>query len=216
MPFSSSTASIPSQLKWRVVISFVLAAVMTCSNLLEASTQQSRKQDVWRDASRCGINSLYLLLRAHSVSVDYDEVLARCPPRLEAGVSLADIQNTATDYGFPTVVVKLNEKSLVNVLPAIVHLESDLSKQGSLLERGHFSLATEINAEQVRLIDGTSGVAHSLSRTDFLRRWTGYAITSSPPSHAWLLPITILHCAMWLVVNSWLGQRKRQTKPSSA
>jgi ABC-type bacteriocin/lantibiotic exporter with double-glycine peptidase domain len=131
---------------------------------------------LWRVSEKCGINSLYLMLRLRGQDVQYRDVensLGWNPQ----GHSLSELQNTAANLAgqLELETVKGNYDFLQTVdLPVIAHFEEALQAVG------HFVVIYAVNDRVVEYVDGTTAAPTKLERELFNDIWSGYLIVAKP------------------------------------
>lgn len=172
---------------------------------LEANTS-------WRDASRCGINSAYVLLKLNGFKSSYSGLLEQFSPKSLDGTSLRGLRDILNMNGLQCQVCKTDVDGLRAMkLPVIVHMELDNSGSFSLIARGHYSVVVAIKANAVWLIDGTSGSLTEISSDEFHRRWTGYLVCKERESvPIWLKIVTFGNFAILIgsITQNWRTGRK--------
>ena len=129
---------------------------------------------VWRLAAennRCGVNAVYLLLRAQGHSVDYEELVDSFAVP-ESGASLLDLTTLLERSGYAAIPAKLSRSDALSLgSPFIAHWEG-----GPSAISGHYVLVLHCNEAALHVIDGTTARRYTISWPDFSRNWTGYAI----------------------------------------
>ena len=170
----------------------------TVSQDQAGDTPKMPADSYWRVARNCGLNSLFLLLKARGIEgIDYDslsKVIAIGPK----GSSLLDLRSAAYEVGHPVGVYKISPADLeTRELPVIAHMDKF---SGDFAGTGHLVLITEYDRTngRVRVFDGVSALPGNVTMERFLQSWTGY-IVDIPRMPAW-----IMLCAS-IVLGSILG-----------
>ncbi len=128
----------------------------------------------WLTINKCSVNALYLYLRLHSVSVSY-AVIEKNLTVSSDGCPISELSGLANRLGLESSVVKLTPKSLANYgFPIIAHIENDG------IDSGHYIVVLGVRDSVVDLIDGTSGSKLPMSRVEFYKQWTGFAMVRTP------------------------------------
>ncbi|AGA28494.1 cysteine peptidase family C39 domain-containing protein [Singulisphaera acidiphila] len=164
-------------------------------------------KEAWRRPGCDGINSLYLFLRHHGVSVSYDELseqLGGC----DRAANLRDLRDVARQYGLNAVVVQVDLRSLARgPLPGIALLDSSREK-GS-----YFVLVSGASPSEVDYIDGGFVTWNKDDVEVFLRKWRGFILlvqdehrTARLPYVAWSVA-GVLICG-YLAVRLRFHQRR--------
>lgn len=161
----------------------------------------------WRIPANCGINSLYLLLRLHGIDLSYEDLTRRLRPTQD-GTSLTQLRDAASSFGFGVRVVHLTPESLQSCpLPLIAHVEME----GVANTSGHYVVVTDATLQNVELIDGTTAIMQVIPRSDFIRRWTGYALIASPrPWWQSVFSVAAIAGGASLALSAWYIYRSRR------
>jgi hypothetical protein len=180
------------------------------------STQQagaaaaSPEATVWRTAKKCGVNSLYVLLRMNHKPARYQEVEAALPVTPE-GTNIADVRRCAASFGLSTKVIKASPEALGDCpLPAIGHIEEE---RGST---GHFVVITAVGPQGVELIDGTTALLSDLSLSDFRKRWSGYLlVVDGGRRWRWVFPALAVAGAVTIALGVVASGRRAKPAPTT-
>jgi ABC-type bacteriocin/lantibiotic exporter with double-glycine peptidase domain len=150
-------------------------AVSLCTALqLAANDTAGSISDDW--ALKCGPNSLlvFLILSGRAdATLDHlgDMSISR------DGTSLLTLRDAAKRFGFRAEIRYYRPDKIDSVpLPAIVQLkcfENSVSAH-------HFNVIYKLDAQNVYMIDGTTGSRCMLKRTSFADLWTGYTMVEKP------------------------------------
>jgi hypothetical protein len=147
-------------------------------------------EDTFQSGSRCGPNSLFLLLRFENIDVTYEQVLATVPLS-EAGCTLDDLHNAAQQFGLATEARKLTpEEVVIAPKPLIVHFNALASGgQKTRANRNHFSIVTSASLEDgsVAGIDSVNLMPTRYSANGFARNFSGYCLVLRRSSRSWIL-----------------------------
>jgi hypothetical protein len=111
----------------------------------------------WAIGSRCGPNSLYILLTLHGISSELNRVTDECQIDSEKGCSLLDLCNSAEIFGLQCEARIVPPDSLRDLhFPVIAHI-GPVDDDGN---PGHFLVVFQYRKEDnaFGVIDGTSGV----------------------------------------------------------
>jgi hypothetical protein len=183
--------------RWVVVVSRCLIAVLiVCAARVFAGQtsfvtaqprggQQEGDRDqaaYFRDPENDAANCLYLQLRLLGYMESYETFRNQLPDKPRS-LSLASLANLGQKLGFPLVPVKMNMSELTKAgTPVIVYCEANGIGRGSFL----LFLGVNENETSVALINGAYVTREWMSRDQFRRNWTGYALIAHP-SIAWEL-----------------------------
>jgi hypothetical protein len=133
------------------------------------------KEEVWRVAKKCSVNSLYVFLRLHGQETTYEKVEERLPVR-KTGTNLAEMRQCAGEFGLNSQVIKATPDMLASCpLPAIAHWEEEVGVSG------HYVVLLSTKEDWVEIIDGTTGVRDYLTLVDFRKKWSGYLLVVQGP-----------------------------------
>jgi ABC-type bacteriocin/lantibiotic exporter with double-glycine peptidase domain len=160
---------------------------------------------IWRTvANKCGINTIFLMMRLNHKAVSY-EGLERGVPVTTEGTSLADIRRYLMSLGLATRIVKTTPEKLGRyALPAIAHLEEELGSTG------HYVIITGLGPDWVELIDGTSAILMTQTMSEFRKRWSGYLLVVDTPSRwGWVFPTTAALGGVMTVVGVFFRTRRK-------
>lgn len=196
----------------RVGLVSLLSALLVAASPGSASSLSPREGDesgspdakIWRTmANKCGINTIFLMMRLNHKAVSY-EGLERGVPVSTEGTSLADMRRYMMSLGLATRIVKTTPEKLGRyALPAIAHLEEELGSTG------HYVIITGLGPDWVELIDGTSAFLVMQSMSKFQKRWTGYLLVVDTPSRwAWAFPATAALGGIMTVVGVFFRTRR--------
>jgi ABC-type bacteriocin/lantibiotic exporter with double-glycine peptidase domain len=126
---------------------------------------------VWvgqQELADCGLASLAMIARSRGRRVTVEDLRAHAPPS-ERGLSLLELERVARGLGLPCRAVRVAGARLGEVtLPALAHLEE-----------GHYVVVYEQGAGVIALGDPACGLV-TLSRGEFLRRYSGHLLLFSP------------------------------------
>jgi hypothetical protein len=132
----------------------------------------------WRCPQRDGVNCLYLQLRLLGYNGSYEAVVGAVPGAPEQA-TLARLAQAARRLGFDLVPVKLTTAELFDLrFPTIILFE------GLGIDSGRFHLLLGSSASMVYMVDGAHITRYRLlmSKDQFLRGWTGFALVPGPPN----------------------------------
>lgn len=134
---------------------------------------------VWRAERVCGVNCIYLMLRANDKQVDYPMLQRRL---LKHDLnSLTDLKRAAEGGGLFTNIARTDPVGLLRLTkPLIAHLEV-VSVRGE--PSAHFVLVTNTDRERVSYIDGTTAEPLTVSWKEFARDWSGNILISAQPRY---------------------------------
>lgn len=136
----------------------------------------------WRRPGCDGINSLYLLLKHHGVSVSHEELSERLGG-CDRAANLRDLRDVARQFGLNAVVVQGDLRSLARgPLPGIALLDSSREK-GS-----YFVLVCGATPSEVDYIDGGFVTWNKDDVEVFLRKWRGFVLLVQDKHRTALLP----------------------------
>ena len=146
------------------------------SGVPDASTRSPYGADSanWRSPRACGRNAAYVLARLHAVDISYEDLVAAVPVG-ERGSSLLEVVHGLTEVGMAASAVRGSPRELrASSMPIIAHLDSE----SGLEELGHFVVLTSYDEQNdhVAMIDGSTGLNHTMNVDRFRRMWSGYAI----------------------------------------
>jgi hypothetical protein len=130
------------------------------------------------------VNCLYIQLRLLGYTESYEAFRAKVPeaPR---SLSLASLGDLGGKLGFRLVPVQMTMSELANAgTPVLVHFEEAGFGSGRFL----LFLGTDRTGSTVALIDGSHVTRVEMSRDQFRRKWTGYALIqrASTPRRSWV------------------------------
>lgn len=170
--------------------------------------ERLRLEPPWTHGSKCGPNSLFVLLRLRGVDVSLEAVTSHFKAVDSRGCSLHDLQTSAADCGMQSDVSFISARDLSRVQPPfIAHLaHSDRQPHG-----GHFLTVFEYRSSEddFGIIDGTSGV-HSYIAADSLHRsFSGYVLVpqNRTVAHLRRLSLWCITAAMVAILVAVLSQR---------
>jgi hypothetical protein len=151
-----------------------------------STTDDASDQRQWRVEKKCGVNTLYLMLRLTSRPADYAAV-ERCVPVRSEGTTLLDMSRSAAAFGLELAVIKGTPATLRGGgLPVIAHLEEEVGTGG------HYVVVTAANEDAIEVIDGTSGKLRVIPESEFNKAWSRYLlIVDAPRRWGWSLPALI-------------------------
>jgi hypothetical protein len=137
--------------------------------------------DEERDATRrindCGVNSLYLLLRRHSATVDLSDLRRSLPSTEAHGLSMAEIQAASGRHGVPLRGKRIGPGDVPIDRPVIVLLKSSGSQ-------GHFVVLEPVGVlgKKVMVLDFPRP-AQIVDYADLMKGddWTGLALAPVTP-----------------------------------
>jgi hypothetical protein len=125
--------------------------------------------ETWREARRCGPNTLHAFLNLHGHRVPLETIDARVPVGPD-GATMADLACAATELGLPSRVVRSAPDRLGDwLLPAIAHLH---------VQEGHYVLVLRVTDDEVTTADLTSGEIRSMPADSFQELWSGYLLVA--------------------------------------
>lgn len=136
-----------------------------------------REGAVWRVSQNCGVNCLYVMLKAHGRAAEYDRLMADLQARGEGKQNnLSDLRAVAEGHGLSCRVGKATLDGLAaSPKPVLAHLEK------ATVNRGHFVVVVSVGPESVEVVDGTSGALSTWPVREFSQKWSGYVLYASPP-----------------------------------
>ena len=160
----------------------------------------------------CGVNSLYMFLRAWGESFSVDDV-KQVTRRSADGSSLRDIHEAASMLGVETKIYQCNLDDLRTrcPLPAIALFRP----QGTKKSVGHFVVLLSVGSGpegRVSWIDGTIGYRLSKRTPAFLERWTGYVL-ARPDAFQYepaLMYLTLINGGGWMMAVLWWERRGKK------
>jgi predicted double-glycine peptidase len=155
--------------------------------------------EIWRVANRCGINSMYIVLRFHGKQVNYGDVERQLPVQA-AGSSLADLRHCAIFFGLDANILHGTPEALKSCpLPAIAHCEEAKNVTG------HYVVIMAMTRDAVQYIDGSTGTIALMPLSEFCQKWTGYVMTfQKRPWWHWLYPAVAALGATWIGLSLWI------------
>jgi ATP-binding cassette subfamily B protein len=127
------------------------------------------------DGSDCGAAALATVALHHGLAINLDQVreLAYTDRR---GATLLDLMRGAETLGFSAMGVRAQFEHLGQVpLPAIAHVKLDDNF-------GHYVVVHKIRGQRVTIADPRRGL-QTLSRNDFLERWSRHLLVLVPGSN---------------------------------
>ena len=144
----------------------------------------------------CGVNALYVLLRANRVDVDHQRLLSECAVDPVYGTSLTDLSTVARQYGLAVQMLRSDPDHIAELpLPFIAHLEANETT-------GHYVVVTRIGENSVSVIDGINGKYDDFRLGSFERAWSGYVLVAKPPRF-WEIALACTLCGLlWLVATT--------------
>jgi hypothetical protein len=157
--------------------SALLAQTENISNNLDS---EEAFQLLSQKRAMCGINSLYIFLRLHGVTLPFSTVENELKVN-QLGHSMLDLRNCAVRAGVPCSVRQMTDKRRDIdriVVPAIAYCPpSDSSGVG------HFFIILNVSPTMVRCIDGTTTEIGDLPREHFFsRNFRGVILERTPDS----------------------------------
>lgn len=171
----------------------------------------------WRVDTRCGVNSLYVMLRMLNRPVTYEQLLKETAVG-EQGSSAAELARVASLHGVHLTPVHATIRSVSRwPLPAIVHLQ----RQTDFM--GHYMLYLGSRGDAHQLLDCTSGETRAVPEGDFNSLWSGYVLlrgesvvqTMAPwISRGWLMAGVIVFFGYG--VRRWYQQRRAAPGPTES
>jgi hypothetical protein len=190
----------------RGIVIAMLVALLVGIALAAARADDNHQVEskVWRETSRCGVNSMYLALKLLHRQVSYDAIEERMPIK-ENGTRLTDMRNCAESFGIDAQIVHATPATLQKCwLPAVAHCEEEQHITG------HYVVVVRAAPDEVDIIDGTTGILHTVSMVEFGKEWSGYLLLLSPrPMTQWLFQaaaacgglIAFLVLGIWVVTS---------------
>jgi peptidase C39-like protein len=210
---------------WRWSACFVLAAAcggaVASAQLMAPALSPAAASSVapvdWRVDTRCGVNSLYVMLRMLNRPVTYEQLLKETAVG-EQGSSAAELARVASLHQVHLTPVHATSSSASRwPLPAIVHLQ----RQADFM--GHYVLYLGSNGDTHRLLDCTSGEMSTMPEGDFNTIWSGYVLLRGEPgvqamtpwiSRGWLMVGAIVFLGYG--VRQWHRQRRAAPGPNES
>jgi Peptidase C39 family len=201
--------------RYSIAATIVFGTWVLLGQAAGASAQPLGRQQETDRAAYCrtpendAVNCLYLQLRLLGYAESYEDFRKQLPddPR---SWSLQSLANQGRKLGFRLVPVKLTVSELAKAgAPVIVHFE----EEG--IGSGRFHLLLWMDNTWVALIDGSYVTHAEMSRDQFRRNWTGYALIAHPPT-PWSLwvrrgaaVLVLASAGIWLArqtrILSWLA-----------
>lgn len=124
----------------------------------------------WQMSSSCGANVVYHLLAIHGINEDFGALLHELSPPRE-GNSLQELIDSAKKHGVRLQAYKCDESGVDRLaIPFIACTE--------VYDMRHYILVIGKADGQFIVWDDKTFTARSVSRSRFLRMWTGYALAS--------------------------------------
>lgn len=132
----------------------------------------------WQKHNRCGLNSVYLMIRLMGGHVSYPDLERAAGSMPPDGLSLSQMVSLAKEFGLDCEVVYGPPESIAELSPpAVIHL-GDPEKSGHYVCYYH----KQLNPRAYRFVDGTSGALFDVSAespstlSSFGRDASGYAM----------------------------------------
>lgn len=158
-----------------------------------------------------GLNTCYLLLRAHGLEIDRDRLRSVLPD----SPSLLDLQQAAKRFEVDCLPVRGEFPQLAEQpVPLIASMRSSTSG-----DEGHFVLVTAFDEKSVDFVDGTTLLSSQMSAEAFSRAYSGAGLVVSnapapvsPPANQRLDAVSISLGAavvMQLLIVVYLAMRTR-------
>lgn len=159
----------------------------------------------------CGVNSLYVFLKAMDVNVSKAQIL-RDTPRSADGTSLKELQDTARNFGVETSVYKCNASDLGAALslPVIVLFQARSDTVG------HYGMVYQVDPGEdgrVHWIEGTVGYDYSRSKSDFEKEyWSGFVLARPTTSGVPILLVALscIHATVWVCVMASAARKLKE------
>jgi hypothetical protein len=171
----------------------------------------------WRVSTRCGVNSLYVMLRMLNRPVTYEQLLKDTAVG-EQGSSVAELARLASLHGVHLTPAHATISSTSRwPVPAIVHLQ----RQANVM--GHYVLYLGSNGDEHRLLDCTSGETKAVLGGEFNSNWSGYVLLRGEAivqrmspwiSRGWLMIGAIVFFGFG--VRRWYRQRRAAPGPNES
>jgi ABC-type bacteriocin/lantibiotic exporter with double-glycine peptidase domain len=180
----------------------------------QSADSDDSDREIWRVGNRCGINSVYVLLRLLGRPVSYDVTAAAFPVR-SVGQSIGEMQDFMQSQGVPSEVVMVTPERLRQCpLPAIALLEVDKA------EGGHFVVILSVQHDGVWIVDGTSAALNFMPSEEFFREWRGYLLIQNSrfAGLRWLYAVAIAIGTANVTYSVWseLVRRRSRCAPTTA
>lgn len=157
----------------------------------------------WRQSRRCGVNSLFILHRLLKKESSYDDLQYQLGDN-QHGHSMLDLIRVSSESGVRLRAVRTVPRNLSLVpLPAIALTE------GAAPEVGHYVVLIGVDANSVRLLDGTSGMITVESTQRFSRIWNGELLIAGDSGVAPTAVILFLSGALLLLAVLISGRSSR-------
>lgn len=99
---------------WSPIRTFLILAAAAHS---AGASEEVAGNTTWRDATRCGINSAYLLLKLNGVGVPYNTLLENFSPTVLKGASLVQLRDLLQANGLRCLVCKSDMDGLRDQAP---------------------------------------------------------------------------------------------------
>jgi hypothetical protein len=197
----------------RVSIPLILLGVML-SGTAEATDETGTPQiGFWRTGKKCGLNTLYLLLRGFGHTIDYRELEVDVPigPR---GTSMLDLKRVAVKRGAEVEVYKVKPAELAALpKPLIAHL------RGQTGSGEHYVLLLACENDTLDLIDGTTALRREVSMEEFRRDWDGYCLMRPRASPGgwmfWTAVASLLGATFAVAFWGWTWWKLRDRGPAA-
>ena len=105
-----------------LIAAFVASSNAASQSSAPSSLSPAPDEILWRSSENAPLNCLYLLMRAHGISVSYTQLLAARPTKPR---TLNDLSALAREFGFEVVVATGSPQALEEQnLPIIVRIYS--------------------------------------------------------------------------------------------
>jgi len=133
----------------------------------------------WRCAANGGINALYCYLRVNDGNCDYSDLVKEQAQIVGSGMhTAATLVQLAAKHGAPLRPVSLTMSELSSChFPIIVYLDSVNPGDGA------FMLLFAMSSDAVDLINGPTCTVAEMTREEFRRVWSGFALIA--PKREW-------------------------------
>lgn len=144
----------------------------------------STETDLWREGRRCGVNCVYIYLKANGLGVRFRELLESTPIGSK-GSSIRDLCEGAKAVGYKLEAYKCPVRMLSVLKPPIlVHMDQ---ATGDVESTGHYVLVNGIDDKKgrVEVFDGGLAQAGTMSLEQFRRRWSGVVVRLAPATYPW-------------------------------